>query len=71
MNGTFTIKPSAGPTSTPTPSPGGGGYVPTTPTLTEKPPLVGKVVKIISRIEAGKPESVRGLGRVQNKHRSG
>jgi len=64
-NGTFTIKPSAGPTPTPTSSPGGGGgggggggYVPTTPTPAEKPPVVAKVVKIISRIEAGKPESV-------------
>jgi len=50
------------PTLTPTPSNvgggGGGGYVPTTPTPTEKPPVVVKVVKIISRIEAGKPESV-------------
>jgi len=63
-NGTFTIKPSAEqPTPTPTPSLGGGGgegggYAPTTPTPTEKPPVVGEVVKIISRIEAGKPESV-------------
>jgi len=63
-NGTFTVKPSAGPTPTPTPSLGGGGggegrgYAPTTPTPTEKPPVVGKVVKIIRRIEAGKPESV-------------
>jgi len=63
-NGTFTIKPSAGPTPTPTPSPGGGGggggggYAPTTPTPAEKSPVVVKVVKIISRIEAGKPESV-------------
>jgi len=60
-NGTFTIKPSAEqPTPTPTPSlgGGGGGYAPTTPTPTEKPPVVGKVVKIISSIEAGKPESV-------------
>ena len=66
-NGTFTIKPSAGPTPTPTPSPGGGGgggYAPTIPTPAEKPPVVAKVVKIISRIEAGKPESVtfEGLG---------
>ena len=61
-NGTFTIKPSAEqPTPTPTPTPsngGGGGYVPTTPMPAGKPSVVGKVVKIISRIEAGKPESV-------------
>ena len=64
-NGTFTVKPSTEqPAPTPTPSLGGGGggegrgYAPTTPTPTEKPPVVGKVVKIIRRIEAGKPESV-------------
>ena len=64
-NGTFTVEPSGEQsTTTPTPpggvGPSGGGGSPTTPTPTptEKPSAVEKALKIISRIEAGKPESV-------------